>query len=50
MENKLSNMKVGHTKLINGHVVTRWSDRAFEVDTWGKVSTHIYEAIELVRK
>lgn len=48
MESELSNMTVGHTKVINGHAVTRWSERAFEVDTWGRTTVNVYTALEMV--
>lgn len=36
MEHELNSLTVGHTKNINGHVVTRWSENSFEVGTWGR--------------
>jgi hypothetical protein len=48
MANMLKTLTVGHTKNINGHVVTRWSDAAFEVDTWGMSTVNMNDALTLV--
>lgn len=50
MKTLLENITVGHTTTINGHVVTRWSQASFEVDTWGRKTVDIDEALQEVRK
>lgn len=50
MAHELNNLTVGHTKNINGHVVTRWSEKSFEVDTWGRKTVDADTALEMVRK
>lgn len=46
---QLQQIKIGYTTGINGHVVTRWSESAFEVDTWGVRTVDIEKAVEWVR-
>ena len=36
---EMEEMKIGHTKVLNGHVITRWAYDSFEVGTWGKLPT-----------
>ena len=42
----LEAMTVGCTKVINGHAVTRWSQNAFEIGTWGRAYFDIHKAAE----
>lgn len=48
MEHELNSLTVGHTKNINGHVVTRWSENSFEVDTWGRKTVTFGQALAAV--
>jgi len=50
MEQELNSLTVGRTKVINGHVVTRWSANSFEVDTWGRSTVSVAMAQTLVRQ
>lgn len=43
-------MTVGMTTTINGHAVTRWSESAFEVGTWGRKTVTIDAALDEVRR
>lgn len=45
----LQNIPVKHTMVINGHPVTRWSETAFEVGTWGRKTVDIDQAIPEVQ-
>ena len=36
MENELKQITIGHTKVVNGYAVTRWSTDSYEVGTWGR--------------
>jgi hypothetical protein len=44
----LLNITPRHTTTINGHVVTRWSETAFEVDTFGKDIVSVETALEMI--
>jgi hypothetical protein len=48
MKTLLENITPKMTTTINGHVVTRWSETAYEVDTWGKKTVDIETALALV--
>ena len=48
MKTLLLQITVKMTTTINGHAVTRWSETAFEVDTWGRNTVDIDTALELV--
>lgn len=39
-------ISIGSTKNVAGHVVTRWSEERFELDTWGKSSLVLERALE----
>jgi hypothetical protein len=49
MKTLLETITVKMTTTINGHVVTRWSDNSYEVDTWGRNTVDIERALEMVR-
>lgn len=36
IERQLDALKVGGTRAINDHVVTRWAEERYEVNTWGR--------------
>ena len=44
--NELDNMTVGHTKIVAGLAVTKWTPEWFEVGTWGRVQVLKAEAIQ----
>ena len=41
---EMEEMKIGHTKVLNGHVITRWAYDSFEVGTWGRDTMDIQAA------
>lgn len=41
---EMEGMKKGHTKIINGLVVTKWGEDSFEIGTFGKQTMDIQEA------
>jgi len=43
---ELEGMTAKHTKIINGFAVTKWSESAFEVGTFGKTSESIHAATD----
>lgn len=49
MEQQLSEMKIGHTQVIAGKPVTKWSADFFEVNTWGKKMQTAVEALAELR-
>jgi len=49
MKTLLENITPKMTTTVNGHVVTRWSETAYEVDTWGRNTVTIDEALRMVR-
>jgi hypothetical protein len=46
----LSEMSVRGTRVIRGHVVTRFSANAFEIDTWGRAYYDLPKAAEVLAK
>jgi hypothetical protein len=49
MKTLLENITPKMTTTVNGHVVTRWSETAYEVGTWGRKTVDIDTALEMVR-
>jgi hypothetical protein len=47
---RLTSLTVGHTTLVNGHPVTRWSFDHFEVGTWGRSVMTLSLAVKEVLK
>ena len=45
---EMEGMKKGHTKIINGLVVTKWGEDSFEVGTFGKRTMDIQGACNLI--
>ena len=44
----LEKMTTGRTAVINGIVVTKWNENAFEVGTWGKAQVTIHNAVDAI--
>jgi hypothetical protein len=42
----LEGMTIGHTSIVNGVPVTRWSAERFEVGTWGKETLALTFAVQ----
>ena len=46
MKHELENMTIGHTKVIAGQSVTRWSATSYEVGTCGKRTVTLSRALD----
>jgi hypothetical protein len=44
----LTGITVGMTRVINGHVVTRWSSDRYEIDTWGRNTKTLTDAALII--
>jgi len=47
--NALDSITIGMTKIVNGHVITRWTADLYEIDTFGKTPVSIHQAADIVR-
>jgi len=43
--NELENMSIGYTKIVNGHVVTRYAFDQYEIGTYGQNTINQYGAV-----
>ncbi len=46
--NRLAGTTVGHTRVIRGIVVTRWTTHSYEVSTWGMRTVTLQKAAEIL--
>lgn len=48
IEMAIDRIQVGRTQVVYGHVVTKWSDNAVEIGTWGRSTLTVIQAAEQI--
>jgi hypothetical protein len=46
IENELRSLPVGDTRVIAGEAVTRWTENSWEIGTWGKKTTDLFDTVQ----